>query len=95
MSDAELPGADLVARGMRDLEGGVMSIEALLVCIGEPRLRAVGVRVPAHEPLLPSPELRLYALLEKAHGDDAHSQYNALLRRLISYEHALEAKGSR
>jgi hypothetical protein len=34
------------------------------------------------------PEHRLYQLLAAAHGDAAHSRYNALLRRLVSFERA-------
>ena len=38
---------------------------------------------------LPDPEVRLYRLLAKEHGDAAHSRYNALVRRLVSYQRAL------
>jgi hypothetical protein len=34
------------------------------------------------------PELRLYNLLAERYGDAAHSKYNALLRRLVSFERA-------
>ena len=84
-----LPGEDLVARGTADLAHGVESIESLLVSIGAPRLRRLGIDVP--DPL-PSPEHRLYELLRSEHGDAAHSQYNALLRRLVSFERS--ARGS-
>jgi hypothetical protein len=50
---------------------------------GAPRLRRLGLTIP--EPF-DSPEHRLYELLRSAHGDGAHSQYNALIRRLVSYE---------
>ena len=36
------------------------------------------------------PEHRLYDLLAATHGDGAHSQYNALIRRLVSFERAAE-----
>ncbi len=85
-----LPGADLVARGTADLARGVESVESLLVSIGAPRLRRLGVELS--EPL-PSPEHRLYELLRNEHGDAAHSRYNALVRRLVSFERA--ARGSR
>jgi hypothetical protein len=40
---------------------------------------------------LPSnPEHRLYDLLAQDDSDSAHSRYNALLRRLVSYERAAE-----
>jgi hypothetical protein len=82
-----LPGGDLVEAGLRDLEGGVESVEALLVSIGAPRLAQLGVRVPTP---LPSPEHRLYRRLAREGADDAHSRYNALVRRLVSFERAAE-----
>ncbi|MBI3553998.1 MAG: hypothetical protein HY077_15995 [Elusimicrobia bacterium] len=82
-----LPGADLVASGLLDLSLGRETPEALLVSIGAPRLRRAGVRV---ESPLSDPEHRLYALLSRESSDTAHSRYNALLRRLISFERALE-----
>jgi hypothetical protein len=79
------PGADLVRRGAADLDAGRESIEALLVSIGAPRLRSLGIEVPAP---IASPEHRLYALLAGQKGDAAHSAYNALIRRLVSFERA-------
>jgi hypothetical protein len=81
----ELPGADIVRRGLRDLENDVESIESLLVSIGAPRLRRLGLTVP--EPF-DRPEHRLYEVLRAEHGDAAHSRYNALIRRLVSFERA-------
>lgn len=83
----ELPGQELVEAGVADLRRGEETIEALLVSIGARRLAAVGIEVP--EPY-PSPEIRLYELLRHVHGDDAHGRYNALLRRLVSFERAAE-----
>jgi hypothetical protein len=83
----EKPGQDLIDDGLRDLELGVESVEALLVSIGAPRLARLGVQVPAP---LPEPETRLYELLAAADADSAHSRYNALVRRLVSYERAAE-----
>ena len=83
----ELPGADLVEAGVRDLERGIESPEALLVSIGAPRLESLGVAVPAP---IADPELRLYELLARDDPDSAHSRYNALVRRLVSYERAAE-----
>ena len=81
-----LPGADLVAAGVRDLEAGVPSVAALLVSIGAPRLRRAGIRLRRVEP---NPEHALYQLLLRDGVDDAHSRYNALVRRLVSFERAL------
>jgi hypothetical protein len=84
--DSRLPGEDLIARGLDDLRRGVESTASLIVSIGAPRLRDLGLAI---SPAFPNPEHRLYRLLTDAHGDAAHSQYNALVRRLVSFERAL------
>jgi hypothetical protein len=38
-------------------------------------------------------EQRLYRLLADRHGDAAHARYNALVRRLVSFERAAAAAG--
>jgi hypothetical protein len=80
-----LPGGELVRAGIDDLERGAESIEALLVSIGAPRLRLAGLEIPSP---LPSPELRLYERLRQEDANAAHSRYNALVRRLVSFERA-------
>ena len=87
MGRATLPGSDLIAAGLEDLSRGVPSIPALLVSIGAPRLRRLGYQLP--NPIL-DPEPRLYDLLRQADPDAAHSRYNALVRRLVSFERAAE-----
>lgn len=86
MQTSGLPGGDLVEKGLRDLVDGQETAEALLVAIGAPRLCRLGFDVPT----LDSPEHRLYALLARDDPDDAHTRYNALLRRLVSFERAAE-----
>jgi hypothetical protein len=81
-----LPGAELISAGLRDLEAGVVSAPALLVSIGAPRLRRLGVSIARAES---SPEHRLYGLLLQDGPDAAHARYNALVRRLVSFERAL------
>jgi hypothetical protein len=88
----QLPGDELVAKGISDLARGVESQESLLVSIGAPRLRRLGLELP--EPF-PAPEHRLYELLRSEHGDAAHSRYNALVRRLVSFERAAGVTGVR
>lgn len=83
--DDNLPGADLIRDGLSDLENGVESVESLLVLIGAPRLRDLGFDVPDTPDF---PEDRLYARLAELHGNGAHSKYNALIRRLVSFERA-------
>ena len=82
-----LPGAEFIAEGLQDLGAGRQTVPALLVAIGAPRLRRLGLEVPVG---WRSPEHRLYALLLRQHGDAAHGRYNALIRRLVSFERALE-----
>lgn len=91
----DLPGADLVASGIEALGRGEVTIEALLVSVGEPRLRAAGLQIPRTPPLEHSPEISLYLAIGKDHPEDAHSRYNALIRRLVSFERALERHARR
>ncbi len=86
-----LPGSELIERGVHDLERGVESIPALLVAIGAPRLRRLGLRLPTAR--IDSPERRLYDALAVRDPDSAHSRYNALVRRLVSFERAAECAG--
>jgi len=87
-----LPGADLIERGLSDLVEGIPSIEALLVSIGAPRLRSAGIEVAL---AISEPERKLYELLAAQDPDSAHSRYNALIRRLVSFERAAECVNSR
>lgn len=91
MDDCGLPGGDLIQAGLDDLARGIESPQALLVAIGAPRLRRVGVPVPEHP--FTSPEHRLYRYLAQANPDAAHARYNALIRRLVSFERAAECAG--
>ena len=83
-----LPGGDLIEGGLKDLTAGVESVQALLVAIGKPRLGRLGFHVPEHA--FAFPELRLYQNLSRSDPDAAHAQYNALIRRLVSFERAAE-----
>jgi hypothetical protein len=83
----ELPGGDLVERGIADLREGNESIEALVVSIGAPRLARLGYDVSDS---FDAPEKRLYARLASEDEDSAHSRYNALVRKLVSFERAAE-----
>jgi hypothetical protein len=83
-----LPGADLVEAGLRDLASGRSSQEAVLVLVGATRLRRLGLPVPQRR--VACPEHELYRLLHDQDQDSAHSRYNALIRRLVSFERAAE-----
>lgn len=83
-----LPGGELIRQGVEDLAAGRESEAALLVLIGLPRLRRLGLDLP--EAIANFPEHRLYGLLADSDPDSAHSRYNALVRRLVRFERALE-----
>ena len=83
MELAGLPGADLVEQGLADLARLEETVPSLLVSIGCPRLRLLGLDVPAP---FPGAEERLYRLLERDGVDSAHGRYNALVRTLVSFE---------
>jgi hypothetical protein len=85
---AQLPGAELVEKGLADLAEGAETIESLLVSVGAPRLRELGfdLRSPFDDP-----EERLYLQLAENDPADAHARYNALVRRLVSFERAAES----
>jgi DNA-binding transcriptional regulator YbjK len=86
MNDLSLyPGGDLVAKGLADIEAGHVSEEALLVLLASPRLAWLGIEVQ-EVPGVPEPyEHELYRRLEARLGRGAHSAYNALIRRIVSF----------
>ena len=87
---AGLPGEDLIRQGLEDLAAGRESVGALLVQIGAPRLRLLNI------PLLATnggdADRRLYQMVSATHGAEAHSQFNSLIRQLVSFERALERR---
>jgi hypothetical protein len=83
-----IPGGDLVRKGLEDLAAGLETEAALLVAVGAPRLRDLGFEVSSR--WSERPEHRLYELLARDNSDSAHSRYNALIRRLVSFEQACE-----
>ena len=91
MSYEAFPGGDLVEKGLADLAERRETVESLLVSIGAPRLRRAGVPVP--DVPFPDPERRLYERLASEGSDSAHGRYNALIRRLVSFERAVECVG--
>ena len=81
----EVPGIEIVREGIADLASERDTECALLVSIAAPRLRLLGVRLPA---TMPDAEHRLQLRLLAAHGDAAHARYNALVRRIVSFQRA-------
>jgi hypothetical protein len=85
-----LPANDLIAQGISDLLDRRETIAALLVSVGAPKLRRLGLNIPdLPDSFGSSPEHRLYDLLAKENPDSAHSKYNALIRKLVSFERAI------
>lgn len=82
-----LPASDLIEAGIRDVHERRETIAALLVSIGAPKLRSLGISIPDQLPT--NAEHRLYDLLATENPDAAHSKYNALIRKLVSFERAI------
>jgi hypothetical protein len=91
----DLPGAVLISEGLADLADRRESVAAYLVQIGSPKLRRCGIEVPVSDEDALAADHRLYSLLGREHGNDAHRRYNALLRELVSFERALEGRHGR
>jgi len=84
---AGFPGHELVSGGLADLSAGRESEASLLVTMAAPRLRALGFDVPVAGG--EDPSHRLYELLAEREGG-AHSRYNALVGRMVSFARAAE-----
>lgn len=74
-----------MAAGLADLSFGRESAEALLVSLAATRLRSLGFTVTNP---VPDADHRLWEALATEDPDAAHGRYNALVRRLVSFERA-------
>lgn len=92
-TDGAVPGEELVQQGLSDLASGQVTDFSLLVLIAAPRLRRLGLALPELQANRYY-EHELYERLEQRLGTAAHSHYNSLIRRIISYAHALEREQS-
>lgn len=88
----DLPGHELVSAGLLDLAAGRETEASLVVAMAAPRLRALGFDVPPSGAAQPGH--RLYELLSE-HDGGAHSRYNALVGRMVSFARAAEHAPSR
>ena len=88
-----LPGAQRILDGLEDFRRGRHTIPSCLVRIATPRLVRAGLMPPSIR-RDDGAELDLYQMLA-AEGTRAHSCCNALLRELISFEHALDHRLSK
>lgn len=89
-----LPGSERILEGLRDYHSGRQSIPACLVRMARPRLIRAGL-MSACLPFDDGAELELYQLLSSSGDRRSFSHYNALVRELISFEHALDHRLSR
>jgi len=88
---SDLPGHELISDGLIDLAEGRESESGLLVAMAAPRLTALGFDVPDGGGERPSH--RLYELLAET-DQGAHSRYNALVARVVSFARAAEHASS-
>lgn len=88
---SDFPGHELISEGLTDLVEGRESESGLLVAMAAPRLRALGFDVP--EGGGDRPSHRLYELLSES-DRGAHSRYNALVARVVSFARAAERASS-
>ena len=82
------PGYELIEQGLKDISQNKSSIYSALLFSAKTRLGSLGVAVGGIAPADPSMEL--YRLLDIEFGDGAHSKFNALNRRLISFMKSME-----
>jgi hypothetical protein len=83
----DLPGHELVSAGLADLAAGRETQASLVVAMAASRLRTLGFDVPPCQ--VDQPGHRLYELLVEDDGG-AHSRYNALVGRIVSFTRAAE-----
>ena len=84
-----LPGAELVRAGISDLAAGRATPEAALVRMARPRLRSIGFEIPDTRDDEPAGHAR-YGMLAAEDSATAHSRYNALVNRMVSFARAAE-----
>ena len=89
----DLPGAEIVNRGLADLAAGRDTPEASAVAMASVRLGAAGIAVPPSQPVEPAAH-RLYHQLAAEDPRNAHSRYNAIVRRVVSFARAAEHASS-
>jgi len=88
------PGSEIVLEGLADLAAGRETERSEAVMMASTRLRAAGLDVPTRRGDIPAAH-RLYALLADEDARNAHSRYNAVLRRVESFARAAERAQAR
>jgi len=84
----DLPGSERIQEGLRDYHDNRHTLSSCLVRMARRRLARAGLMEASSRHDI-NAELDLYHLLSHE-GNQAHSRYNALVRELISFEHALD-----
>lgn len=91
-----LPGGDIVRQGLIDLADGRETVEAAAVAMASRRLSGLGFSVPTLATDTGQPAAhRLYGMLAHELGNGAHSRYNAIVRRLVSFVRIAERETER
>ena len=85
-----LPGGDILERGLRSMRDGQVDENSLLLLIGAYRLGRCGISITPLDIGTMFPEDKLYELLARKHGTQAYGIYNSLTRRLASLQNAIE-----
>jgi hypothetical protein len=88
------PGGDLVATGLSDLARGIVSEEALVLMVAAPRLRGLGIEVQELPGISRPYEHALYERIEARMPRGAHSAYNALIQRIVSFANSYRISDS-
>jgi hypothetical protein len=92
----DLPGADLVLRGLDDLARSHATPEAALIAVARTRLRSLGVAVPEAPAARVDAEILLYdRLASRRPGRDPYVAYCAWLDQLDSFLWALSHRRER
>jgi hypothetical protein len=86
---SDLPGSEIVEPGLADLRAGRDTPHSYAVLMASERLRAAGIEVPAAGPGPPASHM-LYESLAADDARNAHSRYNAIVRRIVSFARAAE-----
>ena len=95
MTDLDgLPGAERIARGLREAAEGRTTVDALLVSIASRRLADLGLQAPPAREGGRAAELELYELLGSLSSDPYYA-YRAALAELDSFLSSLEARRRR
>lgn len=82
------PGYELIEQGLSDISEGKSTVYSALLFSAKTRLESLGIALNGVSPADPSMEL--YHFLDLEYGDGAHSKFNALNRRLVSFIRSVE-----